>query len=141
MLRILINSSLYFILVELHADVVVNMEDIASSSSSCVYMVTLYANNIKMTMMEDEIRSKKEQARKSIISSSRRRTCINALVLPKQRKGRKKCSTIFIYYVCINPSPRLLSLSSDKNRIMRANAHSTEHTEKKRVSPALIVLN
>lgn len=101
MLRILINSSLYFILVELHADVVVNMEDIASSSS-CVYMVTLYANNIKMTMMKDEIRSKKEQARKSIISSSRRRTCINALVLPKQRKGRKNAAQfLFIMFVLI----------------------------------------
>lgn len=39
------------------------------------------------------------------------------------------------------------SLSSDKNRIMRANAHSTDYDyectmeEKKRVSPALIVLN
>lgn len=57
MLRILINSSLSFILVELHADVVVYMKDIAS----CVYMVTLYANNIKMTMMKDEIRSKSKQ--------------------------------------------------------------------------------
>lgn len=80
----------------------------------CVYiMVTLYANNIKMTMMKDEMRSKSIRKIKSIISScSRRRTCINALILlflilllavqlSKQRKRRKKNAAQFLFIMFV----------------------------------------
>jgi hypothetical protein len=136
----------------LHADVVVLMW-IYGSHVHTRESVILYANNIKMMMMKDEMRRTRERARKinNFLETPYTRMCISkcsrsSLSLVKQRrKVWGKCSTIFIYYICINPSPRLsLTHSSlDKNRIMRreCNAMFTQLYTRREGERALIVLN